>query len=64
MKERRWLQPELVGQFEYLEWTPDSHLRHSRFVGLRDDDKKPRNVKREGKNAHREQKANMVFCPS
>jgi bifunctional non-homologous end joining protein LigD len=46
MKECRWLQPDLVGQFEYREWTPDSHLRHSRFVGLRDD-KKPRDVKRE-----------------
>ena len=23
-----------MGQFEFLEWTADSHLRHSRFVGL------------------------------
>jgi DNA ligase D-like protein (predicted ligase) len=37
MKECRWLKPKLVGQFEYLEWTPDNHLRHSRFIGLRDD---------------------------
>jgi bifunctional non-homologous end joining protein LigD len=37
MKECRWLKPELVGQFEFTEWTPDGHLRHSRFIGLRED---------------------------
>ena len=29
-----WLKPQLVWQFEYVEWTPDDHLRHSRFIGL------------------------------
>ena len=33
MKDCRWLKPKLVGQFEFVEWTPDDHLRHSRFVG-------------------------------
>jgi bifunctional non-homologous end joining protein LigD len=47
MKTCRWLQPVLVGQFEYVEWTPDAHLRHSRFMGLRDD-KAPQDVRREG----------------
>lgn len=37
MKSCRWLQPVLVAQFQYVEWTPDAHLRHSRFMGLRDD---------------------------
>jgi bifunctional non-homologous end joining protein LigD len=37
MKECRWLKPVLVGQFEFVEWTPDHHLRHSRFVALRED---------------------------
>jgi DNA ligase D-like protein (predicted ligase) len=37
MKECRWLKPELVANFEYVEWTPDRHLRHSRFVALRED---------------------------
>lgn len=37
MKNCRWLQPELVAQIEFAEWTPDKHLRHSKFVGLRDD---------------------------
>ncbi|MCU1339609.1 MAG: dependent ligase [Bryobacterales bacterium] len=46
MKDCRWLKPELVGQFEFTEWTPDDHLRHSRFVALRED-KKPRDVQRE-----------------
>jgi bifunctional non-homologous end joining protein LigD len=27
----------LVGQFEFVEWTPDGHLRHARFMGVRDD---------------------------
>ena len=46
MAECRWVKPELVGQFEFAEWTPDNHLRHSRFVALRED-KNPRNVVRE-----------------
>jgi bifunctional non-homologous end joining protein LigD len=34
MKACHWLKPVLVGQFEFVEWTADNHLRHSRFVGL------------------------------
>ena len=34
MKECHWLMPVLVGQFEFVEWTPDGHLRHSRFISL------------------------------
>jgi DNA ligase D-like protein (predicted ligase) len=37
MAECVWLKPVLVGQFEFLEWTGDTHLRHSKFVGLRED---------------------------
>ena len=37
MKECRWLKPQFVGQFEFVEWTPDGHLRHSRFMGMRED---------------------------
>ena len=36
MKNCVWLKPELVAQIEFTEWTPDSHLRHSKFVGLRE----------------------------
>jgi len=34
MKDCRWLRPELKARFEFLEWTEDRHLRHSRFVGM------------------------------
>jgi bifunctional non-homologous end joining protein LigD len=46
MVECRWLKPVLVGQFEFVEWTPDQQLRHSTFIALRDD-KSPRDVRRE-----------------
>lgn len=46
MADCRWLKPVLVGQFEFLEWTGDNHLRHSKFIALRED-KKARDVKRE-----------------
>jgi ATP-dependent DNA ligase len=43
---RQWLRPALVAQIEFAEWTPDNHLRHSQFVGLRDD-KDPMHVRQE-----------------
>jgi DNA ligase D-like protein (predicted ligase) len=46
MAECQWLKPVLVGQFEFLEWTADNHLRHTKFVGLRED-KKAKDVGRE-----------------
>jgi len=46
MAQCRWLKPVLVGQFEFVEWTPDNHLRHSRFVALRED-KGAQDVRRE-----------------
>jgi bifunctional non-homologous end joining protein LigD len=27
----------MIAQIEFAEWTPDGHLRHSKFVGLRED---------------------------
>jgi ATP-dependent DNA ligase len=47
MKECRWLKPVTVAQFEFVEWTPENHLRHSKFIALRDD-KKAIEVVREG----------------
>ena len=44
MKDCRWLKPVLVAQIEFLEWTDDNHLRHTKFVALRDD--KPAHVVR------------------
>ena len=46
MADCRWVDPVLVGQFEFVEWTADNHLRHTRFVGLRDD-RPAREVRRE-----------------
>ncbi len=46
MADCRWLKPILVGQFEFLEWTGDHHLRHTKFVALRDD-KDARSITRE-----------------
>jgi bifunctional non-homologous end joining protein LigD len=46
MKNCQWLKPELVAQIEFAEWTPDNHLRHSRFVALRED-KDPSTVSRD-----------------
>jgi ATP-dependent DNA ligase len=37
MKDCRWLKPVLLAQVEFLEWTGDHHLRHTRFMALRDD---------------------------
>ena len=37
MKDCRWLKPVLVGQFEFVEWTGENHLRHTKFIALRDD---------------------------
>lgn len=37
MKECVWVRPEIVSQIEFLEWTDADRLRHSKFVGLRED---------------------------
>jgi bifunctional non-homologous end joining protein LigD len=41
-----WVEPELVAQIAFMEWTPDGRLRHPSFLGLRFD-KPPREVVRE-----------------
>jgi DNA ligase D-like protein (predicted ligase) len=46
MADCRWLKPVLVGQFEFVEWTGDNHLRHTKFIALRDD-KPAREVRRD-----------------
>jgi DNA ligase D-like protein (predicted ligase) len=45
-KGAHWIEPRLVGQFAFTEWTRDGRLRHPRYLGLRDD-KRPREVVRE-----------------
>jgi DNA ligase D-like protein (predicted ligase) len=43
-----WVRPELVAQIEFLEWTESNHLRHSKFVGLREDKDARSVVKEDG----------------
>lgn len=45
-KQARFVQPTLVAEVEFTEWTPDGALRHPSYKGLRDD-KDPREVVRE-----------------
>ena len=49
IKERgvSWVEPTLVAQIGFTEWTRDGRLRHPRFLGLRDD-KSASEVVREG----------------
>jgi bifunctional non-homologous end joining protein LigD len=46
MKNYRWIKPKLVVQVEFTDWTPNNHLRHSRFASIRDD-KDPGEVTKE-----------------
>jgi DNA ligase D-like protein (predicted ligase) len=45
-KNVHWVEPKLVAQVSFSEWTSDSKLRHPTFLGLRED-KNPREVERE-----------------
>jgi bifunctional non-homologous end joining protein LigD len=49
IKERdvTWVEPRLVAEVGFTEWTRDGRLRHPRFQGLRDD-KSAKDVGREG----------------
>jgi DNA ligase D-like protein (predicted ligase) len=46
MKEMTWAKPELVVQIQFVEWTAEGRLRHSKYLGLRSD-KDPKDVRRE-----------------
>ncbi len=46
IKNAHFVEPMLVGEFEFTEWTPNNTLRHPAFKGLRDD-KDPQQVIRE-----------------
>jgi bifunctional non-homologous end joining protein LigD len=46
MRRCTWLEPNLVCQVRFAEWTRDNHLRQPAFLGLRED-KEPKEVVRE-----------------
>ncbi|MFI4932036.1 MAG: DNA ligase D [Burkholderiales bacterium] len=33
----RWVKPQLVAEIVFADWTPDGHIRHAKYVGLRSD---------------------------
>jgi len=37
MSEMQWVTPVVVAQVRFVEWTAEGHLRHSAFLGLRED---------------------------
>lgn len=41
-----WLEPELIAEIKFAEWTKDNLLRHASFKGIRTD-KNPKNIRRE-----------------
>ena len=45
-RDATWVEPELVAQIAFMEWTPDGRLRHPSFLGMRFD-KAAREVVRE-----------------
>ncbi|RYE09779.1 MAG: DNA ligase D [Hyphomicrobiales bacterium] len=48
VRRARWVEPKLVAEIDFTELTPDGHLRHPSFVGLRHD-KPAKQVKLESK---------------
>ena len=44
---RHWVEPRLVAEIEFSDWTPDAQVRHAKFLGLRSDGKEAKTVKRE-----------------
>lgn len=43
---RHYVEPTLVAEVEFSDWTPDAQVRHAKYLGLRSD-KEARSVKRE-----------------
>ncbi|UXH80265.1 non-homologous end-joining DNA ligase [Roseateles amylovorans] len=48
--DERWVKPTMVVEVAFAEWTPDGHVRHASFQGVRDD-KPARAIRREATTA-------------
>jgi bifunctional non-homologous end joining protein LigD len=46
MKDIQWVEPKVVAQVRFVEWTSGGNLRHATFQGIRND-KVPADVVRE-----------------
>jgi bifunctional non-homologous end joining protein LigD len=46
IRDARWIDPDLVCEVAFMEWTGHGHIRHGSFQGMRPD-KDPRKVVRE-----------------
>jgi bifunctional non-homologous end joining protein LigD len=46
LREAHWIEPSLVAEVSFIEWTSDGSIRHPSFQGLRED-KQPQEVRRE-----------------
>ena len=46
MREMQWVEPTLVAQIRFVEWTAEGHLRHAAFLGMRTD-KRAQTIRRE-----------------
>jgi bifunctional non-homologous end joining protein LigD len=57
-----WVEPKLVCEVSFAEWTHDGHLRAPSFEGLRDD-KPARSVEREGASRVKLSNLDKVFWP-
>ncbi|HEX2262534.1 MAG TPA: hypothetical protein VHH52_02060, partial [Pseudonocardiaceae bacterium] len=42
-RDAHWIEPDLVGEVEYRQWTADGRLRHASWRGLRPD-RSPREI--------------------
>ena len=55
----QWVEPKLVAEVRFSEWTHDRHLRHPSYLRLRDD-KEPAEVVRAGRRPARETRAEAL----
>ena len=46
LRKAHWLEPSVVAEVSFIEWTSDGSIRHPSFQGLRED-KQPKEVRRE-----------------
>lgn len=59
MEKITWLEPELVAEIKFAEWTKDNLLRQASFKGLRTD-KEPRDIKRETAEDETQPKSSVI----